>query len=126
MLKGGLSLSETWIDVLVSLFLLIGTVFLLTGAIGLNRFPDVYNRIHASGKSTTLGLTSILIGATIWFSSHFGVTLRLLLVIPFIFWTASAGAHMISRAAHRVGPALAPETVRDDLAKHGGTVKERF
>lgn len=121
-----LSLSETWIDVLVSLFLLIGAAFALTGAIGLIRFPDVYNRIHAAGKSTTLGLTAILIGATIWFSNHFGLTLRLLLVIPFIFWTASAGAHMISRAAHRVGPALAPETLRDDLAKQGGTARERY
>lgn len=114
-----------WSEILISLLLLIGTAFLVAGSIGLVRFPDVYNRIHAAGKSTTLGLVSIILAATIYFSIHVGLTLKLLLVIPFLFWTASAGAHMISRAAHRVGPGLAPQTIRDDLAAQGGVATEK-
>ena len=111
-------------EILISIFVAIGTFFLLAGTIGLARFPDVYNRIHAAGKGTTLGLTGILIGATIFFSIHFGLTLKLLLVIPFLFWTAPAGMFMMGRAAHRTGPQMAKETIRDDISGQAGTLKQ--
>ncbi|MFZ5815581.1 MAG: monovalent cation/H(+) antiporter subunit G [Bacillota bacterium] len=112
-------------EILISIFLLFGTFMALLGATGLLRFPDVYNRMHASGMSTTLGTTAIVIGGTIYFSVHDGLTLKLLLVIPFLFWTASAGTYMTARAAHRTGPNLAPETIRDDLQEKAGTFKQQ-
>lgn len=113
-------------EILISIFLLFGTLMALLGVIGLVRLPDVYNRMHASGMSTTLGTVSVVIGGTIYFSIHFGLTLKLLLVIPFLFWTASAGTYMIARAAHRVGPNLAPETIRDDLKDKAGTLEHQY
>jgi len=112
-------------ETIISVFLLLSAVLSILGAIGLVRFPDAYNRIHAAGKSTTLGTTFAIIAGTIYFSLTAGLTLKLLLVIPFLFWTASAGAFMIGRAAHRTGPNLAPSTVRDDLAHEAGTVTEQ-
>jgi multicomponent Na+:H+ antiporter subunit G len=112
-------------EILISLLLLAGTGLALVGAIGLIRLPDVYNRIHSTGKSSTLGLVGIIAAGTIYFSIHFGLTLKLLLVIPFLFWTASAGAYAIGRAAHRTGPALAGITIRDDLSARAGMLRER-
>ena len=47
-------------DVLASILLLGGVFFSLVAAIGIVRLPDVYSRIHASSKSTTLGLAGLL------------------------------------------------------------------
>ena len=41
----------------------VGVLFDLLGAIGLIRFPDVYNRLQASTKCVTLGTLGIMIGA---------------------------------------------------------------
>ena len=35
-----------WLEILVSLFLLIGSGFVLVGAIGLRRLPDFFTRLH--------------------------------------------------------------------------------
>jgi len=42
-------------DVIGGLFLVAGTSFLLLGSLGLVRMPDIYNRIQAGTKATTLG-----------------------------------------------------------------------
>lgn len=112
-------------EVFISLLLLFGSTLVLFGAVLLNRFPDVYGRMAATGKIGSLGLSSILVAGTIFFSVEDGLTLKLLLVLPFLYWTASAGAFTIGRAAHRTGPDLAPETIRDDLAARGGTFEHR-
>lgn len=109
-------------EILTSLFLLLGTLTALIGAVGLVRFPDVYNRFHATGKNATLGIITILLAGVIYFSTHFGFTLKLLLVIPFLFWTGSAGVFMIGRAAHHTGTPLAKETIRNDLETRRGVV----
>jgi multicomponent Na+:H+ antiporter subunit G len=112
-------------ETIISILLILSGLLSLLGALGLVRFPDSYNRIHSSGKSTTLGTTFAVIAGAIYFSLTDGLNLKLLLVIPFLFWTASAGAFMIGRAAHRTGPNLAPSTIRDDLSREAGTVKEQ-
>lgn len=40
-----------WIDGLVALLLLIGAFFLLVGALGMLRFRDFFQRLHADRKS---------------------------------------------------------------------------
>lgn len=113
-------------EILSSIFLLFGTFMAMLGTFGLVRFPDVYNRMHASGMSSTMGTVSVVIAGVIYFSFEFGVTLKLLLVIPFLFWTASAGAYMVGRAAHRTGPDLAPVTIRDDLKDRAGELEQQY
>lgn len=103
-----LSLIETWIkiisDIVVAILLLSGTFFILSSAIGIVRFPDVYTRLHASTKASTLGIAGILIGAFIFlYIAHSIVSGKLLLAIVFTLLTAPVSGHMISRAAHRNG-----------------------
>lgn len=103
-----LSLTEIGINsilnILTIIFLLLGTFFIFSGSLGVFRFPDVYTRLHAATKASTLGIACILIGAFIFlYVEHQIVSGKLLLAILFILLTAPVSGHMISRAAHKSG-----------------------
>lgn len=102
-------------DVVASAFLLSGVVLAIVAAVGLQRFPDVFARMHAATKPATLGLLLILVGAALRLSDPSDVA-KVLLVGLLQFLTAPIGAHMIGRAAYRAGTELSPETVIDELA----------
>ena len=77
-----------------------GVFFLLTGAVGLIRFPDFYTRMHAAGKCDTLGSLLVLTGLAL----HGGIDLasiKLIIVALFIFITSPTATHAIARAAKR-------------------------
>ncbi|WP_416839257.1 monovalent cation/H(+) antiporter subunit G [Haloferax sp. DFSO52] len=87
---------------LVILLTLVGNFFLVVGTIGLLRFPNVYNRMHATSKATTLGAASIALAGTVYYLPA-GDGLMSLVTVVFLFLTAPTGAHMISQAAQRMG-----------------------
>ncbi|SFR42797.1 multicomponent Na+:H+ antiporter subunit G [Halogeometricum rufum] len=87
---------------LVVALLAVGTFFLIVGTVGLLRLPNVYNRMHATTKSTTLGAASIALGGFVFYGPG-GDGLMALVTVLFLFLTAPTGAHMISRAAQRLG-----------------------
>lgn len=76
-----------------------GTFFMLVAAIGLNRMPDLYTRMHGAAKSTTLGITAIMVGTAVYFASSAAI-MRALLVIIFFFMTAPVATHVLARAAY--------------------------
>ena len=80
----------------------VGCFFLTVGTIGLLRLPNVYNRMHATSKPTTLGTVSIFLAGFVYFGPG-GAGLPSLVGIAFLFLTVPTGAHMISRAAERTG-----------------------
>ncbi len=89
-----------WIDLLVSVFLVIGSLFALIGALGLYRLPDFFTRLHGPTKATTLGVGCIIIASMIFFSWQNGKpSLHELLITLFLFLTAPVSAHMLSKAA---------------------------
>jgi multicomponent Na+:H+ antiporter subunit G len=87
---------------LVVFLLAVGSFFLLVGTIGLLRLPDIYNRMHATSKASTLGAASIFLAAFAYFGPR-EAGLTALVGIVFLFLTAPTGAHMISRAAEKMG-----------------------
>jgi multicomponent Na+:H+ antiporter subunit G len=87
---------------LVVVLVAVGSFFLLVGTVGLLRLPDVYNRLHATSKATTLGAASVFLAGFVYFGPG-GAGLTCLLGIAFLFLTAPTGGHVISRAAHRMG-----------------------
>ncbi|MFB6166568.1 MAG: monovalent cation/H(+) antiporter subunit G [Haloarculaceae archaeon] len=87
---------------LITFLLVVGTFFLTVGTIGLLRLPDVYNRLHSTSKATTLGAASIFLAGFAYFGPA-GAGLTSLVGIGFLFITAPTGAHVISRAAKRMG-----------------------
>jgi multicomponent Na+:H+ antiporter subunit G len=80
----------------------VGSFFLLVGTVGLLRLPDVYNRMHATSKATTLGAASMFLAGAVYFGPQ-GAGLTSLVAILFLFATAPTGAHVISRAAQKMG-----------------------
>ena len=90
----------------VAALVLVGSFFLLVGTIGLLRLPDVYNRMHATSKATTLGASSIFLAGFVFFLPG-GAALISLVGIVFLFLTAPTGAHLISRSAQKMGVPLA-------------------
>jgi multicomponent Na+:H+ antiporter subunit G len=107
------------IEIFVAVLILSGTLLSLLSSFGIIRLPDVYTRAHATTKSATLGILSILLGAFLYFLYMHGVaSIRLLLGIAFVFLTAPVGGHLIIRSAHRSKVKLADISVQDDLEKH--------
>ena len=88
--------------VVVAVLLVVGTVFLSVGTLGLLRLPNVYNRMHATSKATTLGAASVALATWVVFGPG-ADGLKGLVTVVFLFVTAPTGSHMISRSAQRMG-----------------------
>lgn|GEM_PF-69194 len=107
---------DALVDGVVAVLVVLGTVIMLISSLGVLRLPDVYTRAHATTKSATLGVLCILGGTFIHFLYHHHlVSIRLILVIFFVFMTAPVAGHMIIRAAHRAAFPLADISVRDAI-----------
>lgn len=92
------------IEVLVSFFLIAGAGFVLVGAIGLVRLPDVFSRLHAPTKASTLGVGAVLAGSLVYFTFYRGgFSIHELLVILFLFITAPVSANLLVKAAIQLG-----------------------
>ncbi len=90
---------QFYLEILVSIFLVIGSFFMLVGGIGMVRLPDLFMRLHAPTKSSTLGLGSFLIAA-IFFSAIYGrFGFAEILITLFAFITAPVSANLMAQAA---------------------------
>jgi multicomponent Na+:H+ antiporter subunit G len=78
----------------------IGALFLFLGSLGILRMPDVYNRIQAGTKATTLGALSLIIGVGLVEPTWFWKTL---IIAVFIVLTNPIGSHNIARASYKIG-----------------------
>ena len=79
-----------------------GVFFFLVGVIGLIRLPDIYMRVHATAKGDTLGLGLCLLGAIVYLGFTY-TSLKLLLIITFIWITSPTAAHLIGKSDYRTG-----------------------
>lgn len=114
------------VEVIISIFLLIGGLLSFLGSVGILRFPDVYGRLHAATKSATLGVIGILLGTFLYFLvAHDLFVGKLLLGVVFVFLTAPVGAFMISRSAYNTGVPLSDQTRQDDLKDFRKALKEK-
>lgn len=90
--------------------IIVGTFFSLVGVIGLVRLPDVYSRLHATGKVGIYGVVLLLVAAVVWTPLGWG---KALLLIGFLLVTGPVSAHAIASAAYRVGIPLKKSVVND-------------
>lgn len=103
------------LEVVGGTMLVVGATLALIAGLGLQRFPDVFARMHAATKPATLGLALVLGGAAL-LVPDMGSRIKLLLVIALQFVTAPVGSHLVGRAAYRAGTELADDTAIDELA----------
>ncbi len=89
------------LEIITSVFLLIGAFFTLVGSIGLIRLPDFFMRLHAPTKASTLGVGGVLLASMVYALNE-GVLIHELIITLFVFVTAPVSAHLLSQAALRL------------------------
>ena len=100
-------------DITVCLFLFAGLFFFTGGAVGILRFPDFYSRLHPAGKLDTLGSLLAMIALALFNLHHFSLatlltSLKMMLILVFVFLASPTATHAIVDAGVRAG--LAPWT----------------
>ena len=93
---------ELIINIISGVLILIGCIFVVGGAIGLIRMPDLYTRIHAASVTDTGGILFITIGLVLQAVFIFDnpmAAIKLVLVVIFIFFTAPTASHAVAKAA---------------------------
>lgn len=90
--------------------LTVGSVFVVIGAIGIVRMPDIYTRLHAASLIETIGAGAILIGLMLQAGLTL-VTLKLVMVLLVFIFTAPVATHAVAQAAlhQEVKPKLASD-----------------
>ncbi|NWJ25196.1 monovalent cation/H(+) antiporter subunit G [Rhizobium sp. RM] len=104
------------IAVLVVVLMMSGAAFSLIAAIGINRLPDLYTRMHAASKAGTVGSGLLLLAVGIH-SMELSTLARSLAGFLFFVLTAPVSAHLLAMAAHKAGYLLDKNSVVDDLKK---------
>jgi multicomponent Na+:H+ antiporter subunit G len=93
-----------------------GGIFLFLGALGILRLPDVYNRLQAGTKCTTLGAFCTIVGVGIaepqWMC-------KALIVAVFILLTNPISAHALARASYKSAVRPCDGTVVDKWRQFG-------
>lgn len=106
----------TLVELVTSIFLLLGSTLMVSTGIGLVRFPDTFCRMHASGKAGTLGVVFIVLAATVYFyGTSQDVWMRGLLAIIFQFFTTPASTHLLAQAVYLCDYTLSERTAVDEL-----------
>ena len=108
-------------DIFGTIIIGIGILFLFLGNLGVLRLPDVYNRIQAGTKCTTLGAFLTIIGVGIMEPSWFW---KALLIAMFVLVTNPISSHAIARASRKSGVSLCEKSVVD-MTKDFEEFKER-
>lgn len=102
------------IEIVISFCFVVGSILILIAALGIVRLPDLFTRMHANSKASTLGLGLIAVGAGVFFPSVW-VRFESLLIIVFIFLTVPISSHMIARAAYLLKIPLWGGTLTDEM-----------
>lgn len=106
----------TVIEWMIVVFLSVGTLFSIAAGVGLVRFPDVYSRLHATGKNATASVILIMTATFIYFLYEHQLFIgKILLTILFVFLTTPVAALLISRSAYRIGIPMSKDSVRDEM-----------
>jgi multicomponent Na+:H+ antiporter subunit G len=91
--------------------LLGGSFFLIVGAVGLVRLPEVFSRMHAAGVTDTGGAGLILLGLMVQGGLTL-VTVKLFFILVFLWFTSPTACHALAKAAihNRDAESVAPTT----------------
>ena len=97
---------ETILDVASWVAIGGGVFFMLVGAIGILRMPDIYTRLHAAGMTDTMGAGFLLLGMGLQTvvdmmhgeTGYWMVLVRLVLIYVFLLATSPIASHAVARA----------------------------
>ena len=95
-------------SLLAAILIASGLFFFTGGSIGILRFPDFYSRLHPAGKLDTMGLLMTMTGMALYTVQEFTLaavftSLKILLIVVFVFITSPTATHAILDAGVRAG-----------------------
>ena len=93
---------ELVIDIASGISFAVGSIFLLIGALGMIRLPDVWARIHAAGIIDTIGAELIVFGMILQ-AGMTQASLKLILIGLFLFVTSPTATHAVANASYTAG-----------------------
>ncbi len=114
----GAGIGDLLIDGISAMLLIVGTAFYVIGAVGVNRMPDLFTRMHAASVSETLGVGLLFLGMML--QAGFTLVLfKLVVILALLLITAPLATHALARAALHDGqrPLLAPEEAGGPVGK---------
>lgn len=109
---------ESALSLASGLALALGCFFLLSGALGLLRFPDFYSRMHAAGVTDTLA-SFLILGGLMLIAGWSLALFKLGLILLFIFFTSPTASHVLAKAAQHGELRL-----RETRPREGATERE--
>ena len=106
-------------DIVTAILWLAGSAFGLLAALGVLRMPDVFTRMQASTKASTLGLGCLLLGAAVQMGD-FASLIRVMTIGAFVLLTTPVAGHVIARASYFADVPLWKGTVLDERRAPSG------
>ncbi|NPA68855.1 MAG: Na+/H+ antiporter subunit G [Chlorobi bacterium] len=93
-------------------FISVGAVFLFLGGLGILRMPDLYTRLQAGTKASTLGAMSTILGVGLLQPEWL---LKIIIIIVFIAIANPLSSHALARGSHKARqlPYLKDEKIGD-------------
>ena len=86
------------LNLVSSVFILVGSLSIIVGLLGVYRMPDFFTRLHAASIIDTLGAMLILFGLIMYHGISI-VSVKLFLILVFILITTPTAAHALAKSA---------------------------
>jgi len=110
-------------DIVSSILILSGGIFMLISSIGMIRLPDFYIRNSASTKAVVLGVLLSLLGVGIHYNDIM-IFIEIFAILFFIFLISPLAAHIVSRAAVITGVSFWKKTDLKELKSYEKGIEE--
>ena len=89
-------------EIIGGILIIIGAAFLFLGGLGILRMPDIYNRLQAGTKATTMGAMSLILGiGVVKMEDSWTWMVKMLIIIIFIAFSNPISSHALARAMYR-------------------------
>lgn len=95
-------MTDATLHVVSWLLLASGGAFLVVGAVGVVRMPDVFTRMHAASVIDTLG-TGLVVAGLVVQAGFSLVTVKLLFLLALVFLSGPVVSHALAQSALHAG-----------------------
>lgn len=117
------------VDIVALVLKAVGVAFLITAAVGVVRFTDPLQRMHASTKAGTVGAIFVLLGTMLQMARGDVVFIGLA-TIAFLLLTIPIAGHLLGRATYVSGAELdglrGPDALRGVIERQAASLDERL
>jgi multicomponent Na+:H+ antiporter subunit G len=108
------------LDIASFVLIAAGSFFIVVGALGLIRMPDVFTRMHGASVIESLGAGLLFLGFMLQAGFSL-ISVKLLFLLGLIFFTGPVVTHALAQAALQAG--IRPYLSEDRSEREGGPPK---